>query len=79
MSKIKADYLAKCMLNDNDTALVFFLKEKNNDFYIINSVFTLEKLDYSQGQTSYVTVLKEKTNLTTRKTQVLFNIEKKQA
>ena len=74
-SKIKADYLAKGFLPDSTTAFVFFLQEKDNGFYIPNSMFSFKGLDYSSNQTSYTTVLKEKINLTTQETKTIFTLK----
>ena len=74
-SKIKADYLAKGFLSDSTTAFVFFLQEKDNGFYIPNSMFSFKGLDYSSNQTSYTTVLKEKINLTTQETKTIFTLK----
>lgn len=74
-SKIKADYLANGFLSDSTTAFVFFLQERDKSFYISNSIFPFRGLDYSSGQTSYTTVLKEKINLTTQETKTIFTLK----
>ena len=75
-SKIKASYLAKSTLPNSDISFVFFLKESNTNFYITNSVFTMENYDYSLGQVKYTLLLKEKINLKENTSQILFHHKK---
>ncbi len=71
-SKIEADYLAKAIIPKSNVSFVFFLKEKNNDFYIANSTFPMESYDYSHGQVKYTLLFNEKINLKEKTSKILF-------
>jgi len=57
-TKIVADYLAKGKYNNEVITFSFFVKE--TDCYCVNSIFPMEKYDYSVRQTQYTVLLKEK-------------------
>ncbi len=75
-SKIEADYLAKAIIPKSNVSFVFFLKEKNNDFYIANSTFPMESYDYSHGQVKYTLLFNEKINLKEKTSKILFQHKK---
>lgn len=64
-SKIRADYMARGLLDGSQIVFSFFIKgdERNisdRGSYRVNSIFPLSKQDFSLGQTKYTLLLKEK-------------------
>jgi hypothetical protein len=61
-SKISADYLAKGTVNDEQIFFSFFVKNgvKGDLNYYVNSIFPLKNYDFSESQTKYTILLKEK-------------------
>lgn len=64
-SKIRADYMARGLLDGSQIVFSFFIKgdERNisdRGSYRVNSIFPLSKQDFSLGQTKYILLLKEK-------------------
>ena len=70
-SKIPADFL---MMNDSfgDVLYVFVIKRKNEDYYVCDSFFPLDKLYYEKGQTKLTVLKVEETNINTKETNVIF-------
>ena len=63
-SKISANYLAKGIINDTQIVFSFFVKQSSNEAgqvnCYVNSIFPLTKYDFSERQTKYTVLLKEK-------------------
>lgn len=64
-SKIRADYMAKDLLDSSQAVFSSFIKgdERNisdRGSYRVNSIFSPSKRDFSLGQTKYTLLLKEK-------------------
>ncbi len=71
LSVIQADYLLSTPLKDND--IFIFLSKNKDDFYFCRSLFPKSELDYTEGQTRYTLLYKEKVNLETKEVVVQYN------
>ena len=64
-SNISADYIAKSLLDGSQMVFSFFIKEderntSDHSSYRLSSIFPFSKYDYSERQTKYTVLLKEK-------------------
>lgn len=65
-TRINANYLAKITDEDRGISFAFFVQEKNKSFVdvfdvcLLNSIFPLDKKDYSDRQCAYSVLFKEK-------------------
>lgn len=66
-SKISASYLAKGVIDDAQVVFSFFVKQPSNEVdkvnCYVNSIFPLTRYDFSERQTKYTVLLKEKINI----------------
>ena len=65
-SKISADYLAKGIVDNEQVVFSFFAKQTSSPTEqiscCVNSIFPLTRYDFSERQTKYTVLLKEKIN-----------------
>lgn len=64
-SNISADYIARGILDDSQVVFSFFIKKDGRNTserssYCLSSIFPFSKYDYSERQTKYTVLLKEK-------------------
>lgn len=70
-SLIQADFLLSTPFNN--TEVYIFISKKEDDLYFCRSFFPKSNKDYTQGQTKYTLLYKEKINLKTGEVQIQYD------